>query len=486
MGPDASVYFAERLGFQQSTMLKSSPVMIPRDPDPVFFSRIEWIENVCLALVLLISTANLVDWLLPAPGWTILLRSQPMKPSSAMAALLSSLCLMLLGTGKTRWKRWISPLLAVAVILLSATVLLSSSIPALGTELANAGLFGLETGMTPQSAGTFLLLGLPMLAMTSENRYFVRLSDLLTLLLCVSTLTLASGYLFSRWSIFGGQEGVPASQPTIICLFLLTLITVLRRAEDGVFSIFAGTGNGGKLARLLSPILLLMPFLRESSRARIIGVGTMPAYYVTALLASAASVLSISLLLYLVWRIDGMETEIHALALRDELTGLHNLRGFQLFADQAMRMAQRSKVPFSVVFIDLDGLKTINDSLGHQVGSAYIGEAAEILRGTFRETDVLGRIGGDEFAVAGEFSRRSMAVVAQRLKDDCTRRNSSEKRQYPLSLSVGYATLEKKETLDQLMARADDAMYEAKRKKKDQQGDRETTKTQDGRVAANL
>jgi len=171
-----------------------------------------------------------------------------------------------------------------------------------------------------------------------------------------------------------------------------------------------------------------------------------------------------------------METEIHALALRDELTGLHNLRGFRLLADQAMRMAVRAKVPFSVMFIDLDDLKVINDSLGHEAGSAYISETAEILRSTLRETDVLGRIGGDEFAVAGQFSRKAMTETVHRLKESCARKNSGEGREFVLSLSVGVATLDEtnEETLDVLMAEADEAMYEAKRlKKEERSGERE-------------
>ena len=250
----------------------------------------------------------------------------------------------------------------------------------------------------------------------------------------------------------------------------------MRRTESGIFSIYAGSGNAGNLARIVSPFLLLAPFFREATRARILGAGTLPSHYVTALLASTAAIFSISMLLYLVWRINAMETEIHALALRDELTGLHNLRGFRLLADQAMRVSQRTKVPFSVMFIDLDDLKKINDSFGHDTGSAYIAEAADILRSTFRESDVLGRIGGDEFAIAGQFSRKTMAATVERLKESCANRNSEAGRQFSLGLSVGFATLDEttKGTLDVLMARADEAMYEAKRLRKEQRSsDRE-------------
>ncbi len=395
-----------------------------------------------------------------------------MKPESAAASLLSALCLMLLGTGQTRWKRWLSPLLAGAVILLAMLVLFKyviSYVPALEAFSHVHGVV-LPMRMTPQSAGAFLALGLTMLAMTVEGRVAVWLSDVLTLVLCLLTFTVVSGYLFGEWRVFGIPANVATSPGTLVCLLLLTILTVLRRTENGIFSIYAGGGNGGNLARVLSPLLLLAPFFREATRARIIGVGVMPPHYITALLASAAAIISISMLLYLVWRINGMETEINALALRDELTGLHNLRGFHLLAEQAMRVAQRSKVQFSVMFVDLDDLKVINDSLGHQVGSAYISETAEILRSTFRDSDVLGRIGGDEFAVAGQFSRISIATAANRLKEGCARKNSGERREYPLSLSIGYVTMDEagKESLDELMAQADEAMYQAKRLKKEQ------------------
>jgi len=99
------------------------------------------------------------------------------------------------------------------------------------------------------------------------------------------------------------------------------------------------------------------------------------------------------LLLALVWRINSMEMEIHVLSLRDEFTGVYNLRGFSLLAEQVLHLAQRSQLPLSVLFVDLDDLKEINDSFGHDVGSTYLIEIAEILKETFRETDVIGRVG---------------------------------------------------------------------------------------------
>jgi diguanylate cyclase (GGDEF)-like protein len=131
-------------------------------------------------------------------------------------------------------------------------------------------------------------------------------------------------------------------------------------------------------------------------------------------------------------------------------------------------MAHRSDLPFSVLYIDVDNLKQINDSFGHTTGSEFLTETAKILEDTLRETDVLGRIGGDEFAVAGQFSQESIALVAQRLDASSAQRNTWPGRRLPLSFSTGYVTTDngRRESLDDLLAKADQAMYREKRRKK--------------------
>lgn len=456
-------------------MLNAAPVMVPRDPNVEIIAWFERLENASLALLVLVSTLNLAEWLTPSPGWTVLARWLPMRAGSAFAALLGTLCLMYLGTGQTGWRRWISRLLAGGVVLLGALTLLNRwfpYLPEIAREIARTNGLADRSTMSSQGAVGYLLLGLTLATMNARYRITFWLSDALALCTCMVTFTLVSAHFLSEWKVFGSSENVSASGGTLLCLSLLALCTCLRRTEGGIFSIYVGNGNAGKLARLLSPVLLLMPFLREGARARILGVGRMPADFVTALLASMASIISISLLLFLVWRINAMETEINSLALHDELTGLRNLRGFRLLAEQAMRMARRSKVPFSVLFVDLDGLKLINDSLGHDAGSEYIVEAADLLKATFRESDVLGRIGGDEFAVAGQFSRRGIGAIEQKLKEACALANSAPGRKYELSLSVGHATLDDAAhtTLNELMTGADEAMYKVKRSKKREQG----------------
>jgi diguanylate cyclase (GGDEF)-like protein len=194
----------------------------------------------------------------------------------------------------------------------------------------------------------------------------------------------------------------------------------------------------------------------------------MPSQYTTATLASLAFIVSLALLLYLAWRINAMELEIRDLSLRDALTDLYNVRGFRLLAEQSLRMARRSHLPFSVLFIDVDNLKRTNDTYGHQAGSELLVETGRILKSSFRETDVLGRIGGDEFVVAGQFSQSGISLAVERIEESAAIRNRESGSPATLSFSAGYVTAEAAEhpSLDELLAKADAAMYDQKRAKK--------------------
>ncbi len=144
------------------------------------------------------------------------------------------------------------------------------------------------------------------------------------------------------------------------------------------------------------------------------------------------------------------------------------MRGFYLLAEQTLRLAQRARLPFSVLFVDLDGLKLINDQMGHNTGSAYLAETGELVLACFREGDVKGRFGGDEFVIAGQFSRVGMEIAVHRLQMAAAERNQATNRKFPLSFSIGHVTCDyySQETLKELVTRADEAMYRDKRSKK--------------------
>ena len=154
-------------------------------------------------------------------------------------------------------------------------------------------------------------------------------------------------------------------------------------------------------------------------------------------------------------------------ALMDELTGLYNRRGFLALGDRQLRLARRSDRSLLLFFIDLDGLKEINDAFGHTEGDAALMWTAEALEATFRDSDVIARIGGDEFAaLAIEASGQSEACIRQRLTEylNSVSRKASD---YKFSVSLGTARFDPRNpvSIRELIAEADRAMYEQKRRR---------------------
>ncbi|MDO9559471.1 MAG: diguanylate cyclase [Syntrophales bacterium] len=163
-----------------------------------------------------------------------------------------------------------------------------------------------------------------------------------------------------------------------------------------------------------------------------------------------------------------MEEEIKMLAITDQLTGLYNRRGFIALSEQQLKIAERAESRLLLLFADLDGMKWINDTLGHVKGDEALVGVADILKKVFREADIVARVGGDEFAVlALGTSVEYPEILKDRLQQQFDLYNSREKRDYILSLSVGIVESDPKSivSIDGLMSRADERMYENKRGK---------------------
>jgi diguanylate cyclase (GGDEF)-like protein len=153
------------------------------------------------------------------------------------------------------------------------------------------------------------------------------------------------------------------------------------------------------------------------------------------------------------------------LSLIDELTQLRNRRGFFDLAEQALKVAKREQHAMALFFMDLNGLKTINDTLGHQAGDQALRDAAEILRQTFRDSDILARLGGDEFVALAHVNREA-SPVEQRVREHLDQFNAQGQRPYSLGLSIGTTVVgaASEEDLGTLIARADAEMYSQKRR----------------------
>ncbi|MCC7044527.1 MAG: GGDEF domain-containing response regulator [Acidobacteria bacterium] len=162
------------------------------------------------------------------------------------------------------------------------------------------------------------------------------------------------------------------------------------------------------------------------------------------------------------------QTVLQRLSHRDDLTGLHNRRGFMLQAEQLTRVARRQRAPFLLLFMDLDQLKVINDTFGHAEGNRALVEAADVLRRCFRQSDLLARFGGDEFAaLALSSGDADDAVMRARLEGALDAVNVKPDRDYPLSFSVGILTCGPAEEahIEELLEQADRMMYQEKRLK---------------------
>lgn len=163
--------------------------------------------------------------------------------------------------------------------------------------------------------------------------------------------------------------------------------------------------------------------------------------------------------------------EMQEKSLTDELTGLYNRRGFFAFAEHILKIEKRdnSNKKLFLLYADVDNLKVINDTWGHNKGDSALMEIASILKAIYRESDVIARMGGDEFAVIPVRGDESTAdILISRLHDEIEARNANKRGSYKLSVSTGMACFEAETpcSIEELLGEADKAMYENKTKKR--------------------
>jgi diguanylate cyclase (GGDEF)-like protein len=167
-----------------------------------------------------------------------------------------------------------------------------------------------------------------------------------------------------------------------------------------------------------------------------------------------------------------LQEELRQLATVDELTGLANRRGFFALGEHQLLVSARTRAAVALLFVDVDGLKKVNDELGHSMGDQLLKEAADVLRETIRTSDLAGRLGGDEFCVllVGDPELHPHRAL-ERLRETTVAHNQRPGRDFHLSLSIGLSAIPagRSVTLEELIDAADEGMYEDKRAKRDSQ-----------------
>jgi len=157
--------------------------------------------------------------------------------------------------------------------------------------------------------------------------------------------------------------------------------------------------------------------------------------------------------------------QVRQLAIADELTGLLNRRGFIMLAEHQRSLAQRKGTSLSLVFVDIDRFKLINDQFGHEAGDQTLRELAGLLLRTFRRSDVVARLGGDEFVVLmADRDSDGLRIVLDRVRKNIAAFNLEYRFAWSLAISLGVVEYDAAHpsTLEALMASADQAMYREK------------------------
>jgi diguanylate cyclase (GGDEF)-like protein len=147
---------------------------------------------------------------------------------------------------------------------------------------------------------------------------------------------------------------------------------------------------------------------------------------------------------------------------------LHNRRGFLTLAEQQLKISNRGEGGMLLFFADLDGMKWINDTLGHEEGDKALIDVAVMFKETFRTSDIIARVGGDEFTILTIDTKGiSPEIITTRLQSQINRHNNEVGRRYKISVSMGtaYYDPERPCSLDELMSRADKLMYDQKKRK---------------------
>ncbi len=460
-GPDGS-----------STMINLHAAPVYDEPSPSLLHSLFFIEQVCLGLTAQISAMALLGWLFSGLRHSLPSVLLQISGPQALSALCCSLGFFLAEPDRSPTAQLPTWIFAGITLLLSISSIpfgndrflttFSHIVPIIPID---GSIPSFKGGAPAQSAIAFALLAIVTVLVRAGTPFLQRLGNILKITICLLVVNLFWEFTLTAVGAVPLSQAKPVSLPTLACLLLLSFVAVLSGSELGVFRIYFGSSIGSRVARWLLPVLIFLQCFREAVRGRILLSPTGPLSFVAPVLTSIATVVLFALVWVIARRINRMENEIRDLTLRDGLTGLYNVKGFHLLGESALLSARRARMPFAVLFIDLDKLKEINDTHGHHIGSAALKETAKLLATSFRENDIIGRIGGDEFATAGQFTLDAITAIIQRLHAVTAARNPELQRRFPLSFSIGYAIASgnSSESLRDLIAKADMAMYQDKK-----------------------
>lgn len=423
-------------------------------------------QKICALLASGIAVIILCGWLLPPVALVLPDHWWLMKQNTALSILVGALSILLIHK-----KANILFIRAGGIIIILPAIValygyVSEQTLLFETFLTADNFSKFSGRMSVHASIFFCLLGLSFIIEKKHHRHRNNLRDLLTLLLIGMVLVIFSGYFFSVTSLYGHSTEILVAHHTFICMCLLTFANFVRGVYGGIFALFLGSGIGSYTARTTLPWALIGPFAVISAINYLSTILTISLEKQIALSATLLSLILFFIILWLSNKISFLENDLRKLALTDEMTGLYNHRAFGILGEQAFQESLRNNTDLVLIFFDLDGLKYINDTLGHQTGSELIIKFAKLLKTNFRRNETIARIGGDEFVVLSKQNEIDTAI--QRFADAIEATNSKSNKSYTISYSQGKITGKAKDykSIGDLLQQADALMYKNKRKKK--------------------
>lgn len=440
-------------------------------PDSRLLHQLRRAERVCLLIACLLAVFILIGWLLPPlqpilpDGWS------QMKANTALAVLLCGAAFALERQQPTRGQTIARRICASIVVLLTGAALYehaSGDASGLGTLLATDDESPMPGLMTEQTAVGLLLIGSALLLDSNQKMLPGYLLDFLVSVTFVLLMIMVAGSVYDVTMPVGQSDTIPTAPQTLACFAMLTFVLISRRAPHGIFSPMVSIGIGGQISRILIPSSIAVTYLLILVGLAVATLGGLSMSLSAALTAASIVVILFFSTLLVARRINALESKLRASSLTDELTGLHNFRGLTLIGERLLLDARRGKQSLSMIFIDADGLKEVNDTLGHDAGSRMLVDIATLLRGNFRDIDLIGRVGGDEFAVMVKGDKTDLESMLERFDAAIEEANRPGDKPYRISCSLGVITTaaDEKMTLIDLLAHADAKMYENKRQRR--------------------
>lgn len=453
-------------------MNRLTATLIPTDP--VLPSRLERVGRLCLTSTLLVAAVIESAWLFPPAGMLLPPGWSAMQASTAIAVLCLSIGLLSSSTRDIR-HGLAQRLCANAAVLTAGTSIFAHIYNLdvdLGALFVASDRIGLSHPMSMQSAICILLLGLVLNIREDRRDAAGAVLDAVLTVLTIVSLALVAAYGFDADRFVGFAQGIRISPQTLFCIALLTFVLGCRRAPYGYFSVLVSKGISGHFARVMLPLSVGISYLIVISGERLMASDYLAMPYAAPATVAVLAILLMVVVILMAEKIKHLESELYSISITDELTGIYNRRGFHLLAEQSLLDAKRDERPVSLIFIDLDGLKKINDTLGHDAGSQLISEMSDFLRESFRKNDILGRLGGDEFAIFAYGSSSDMKPVLDRLNEAVARANDVGDKPYVINFSLGTTTAypDSNDSLSDMLKRADMTMYRHKQNKRASQG----------------